>query len=83
MALGLNGEGTKQKYTYQKQFTNWSWKVGVDYVLLLKFFYFNSLLVVTVNYINQKIMEKEMVDKEAWKIKKLIIQSLQGKQQQR
>ena len=31
MTLGLNRERTRQKYTYQKQLTNHSRKVGVDY----------------------------------------------------
>ena len=31
MTLGLNREGTRQKYTYQKRLTNRSLKVGVDY----------------------------------------------------
>ena len=40
MTLGLNREGTRQKYTYQKRLTNRSRKVGVDYAL--EFIYLNS-----------------------------------------
>ena len=58
MTLGLNWEGIRQKYTYQKRVTNWSWKVGVDYSFN-KFIYLNSPPVVVVNCDNRKAMGKE------------------------
>ena len=40
MTLGLNQEGTRQKCTYQKRFTNRSWKVGVYYATPIHLFEF-------------------------------------------
>ena len=78
MTLEINWEGTKQKYTYQKRLTNQSWKVGVDYVNQD----LNYPPVVAVSCENQKVMREKTVQKEAWKIKKLIILSLGRKQKQ-
>ena len=41
MTLGLNREGTKQKYTYQKRITNRSRKVWVDYAAQIHLFEFS------------------------------------------
>ena len=41
MTLGLNQEGTKQKYTYQKLLTSRSWKVGVEYTAQVHWFDFS------------------------------------------
>ena len=57
MTLGLNREGTKQKYTYQKRFTNRSWNIEVD--CSARILWSNSLTVVAVNCDNRKVMGKE------------------------
>ena len=48
MTLGLNQEGIRQKYTYQKRLTNRSRKVGVDYATRIHLFEFSPLLQLTV-----------------------------------
>ena len=57
MTLGLNEEGARQKYTYQKRLTNRSGKVGVDYAARIHLFEFSP--VVAVNCDNRKALWKE------------------------
>ena len=52
MTLGLNREGTKQKYTCQK----WYWKVGVKY----EFIDLTFPPALSVNCDNRKAMGKEI-----------------------
>ena len=57
MTIGLNREGIRQKYTYQKRLT-----VGVErqgQTMPLKFIYLNFPPVVAVNCDNRKAMGKE------------------------
>ena len=57
MTLGLNREGTRQKYTHQKRLTNQSGKVGVDYAARIHLFEFSP--VVAVNCDNREALGKE------------------------
>ena len=61
MTLGLNQEGTIQKYTYRKRLTNRSWKVGVDYAARIHLFEFSPFF--AVNCDNRKAMGKEKLHK--------------------
>ena len=56
MTLGLNWEGAKQKYTYQKMTYQSELK---DRAMSLEFIDLNSPLVVAVNCDNRKAMGKE------------------------
>ena len=72
MILRLSWKGTNQKYTYQKQRTNWSWKVGVSYSNRIHWF---------LNYVTRIHSFGVVVNCDNEK-KNLIIWSLARKQQQ-
>ena len=67
MIVEFNQEGTKQKYTYQKQLTNQNSKTGLDYSARIHFKFLPP--VVTVNCDNQKVVVKKLVQNEAVKVK--------------
>ena len=64
MTLGLNREGTRQKYTYQKRLNQPELK---GRGMPLEFIYLNSPPVVAVNCDNRKAMGKEKWHKVKFK----------------
>ena len=84
MTLGLKWEGTKQKYNHQRLWKvgvervegdDRSWKIGVDYAARIHWFEFFPFCRSWL-WQPKKYGERKMVQNEAWRSKKLIIQSL-------